>query len=80
MLNPGEHNFLDGLAAKEGVMKSRGFKNEKQVRLPAVTCLASLLAPFGCGMFPLIHLRTTPSLTHTRDLFFFAIPVWACRA
>ena len=30
MLNPGEHNFLDGLAAKEGVMKSRGFKNDKQ--------------------------------------------------
>jgi len=29
MLNPGEHNFLDGLAAKEGVIKSRGFKNEK---------------------------------------------------
>ena len=35
MLNPGEHNFLDGLAAKEGVIKSRGFKNEKGSNKPA---------------------------------------------
>ena len=32
MMVPGEHNFLDGLAASGGNQKSRGFRNEKGMK------------------------------------------------